>query len=79
MPSEQAPPTIPTDLVELREAQVLCSQVAHKGTLSLNMYQRERLVHYCGRMPVSRKQALRWKLYIRALRKEVAAEEQGDE
>lgn len=74
MPSELAPPTIPTDLVELRDAQVLCSQVAHKGTLSLDMYQRERLVRYCGRMPVSRKQAQCWKLYLRALRKEIAAE-----
>lgn len=74
MPSEQAPPTIPTDLEELRDAQVLCSQVAHKGTLSLNMYERERLIRYCGRMPASRKQAQGWKLYLRALRKEIAAE-----
>ena len=75
MPSEQAPPRIPTDLKEIGDAVVLCAKVFRHGDLALNQYERERLVRYCGRMPENKKQAQRWKIYLRALRKEALAEE----
>lgn len=74
MPAEQAPPLTPTDVEEIADAVMLCGKVARRGDLSLNMYERERLVRYCGRLPETKKQAQRWKIYLRALRKEVLAE-----
>lgn len=78
MPSEQAPPSTPTDLKDIDDAVRLLGQVAARGNLCLNMYMRERLTRYCERMPDSKRQAHRWKIYLRALRKEVVAEREEE-
>lgn len=78
MPNAQQPPRYPTDVEEIKDATALCAKVFHRGDLSLNQFERERLVRYCGRMPESKKQAQRWKIYLRALRKEVEAEPDGE-
>ncbi len=79
MPAEQAPPRIPTELAEIADAVALCGKVQHRGVMTLNMLERERLTRYVGRMPESKRQAQRWKLYLRALRKEALAESDGEE
>lgn len=74
MPSEQRPPRLPVKDADLRDAQSVCAKVYRRGTLALNQYERERLTRHCGRMPESKTQAQRWRIYLRALAKELAAE-----
>jgi hypothetical protein len=79
VPAAKAPPTYPTDLEQIRDAVTLLGHVKRRGDLSLNQWQRERLVRYVGRMPANKNEAHRWKLYLRALRRDAAAEPEEDE
>lgn len=67
MPSGREPPKYPTDLTELAEAVKLSAKAQKRAGLNLNMYERERLVRYCGRMPETSDEALRWKIWLRQL------------
>jgi hypothetical protein len=42
--------------------------------MALTGLEREALVRYCGRMPVSEREAQRWKIWLRELVKEVREE-----
>ncbi len=74
MSAGKLPPQLPAELGEIRGCVVLCGYVARRGTLCLNQWQRERLTRHCGRMPKNKSEAARWKIGLRALAKEVAAE-----
>jgi len=78
MASEQAPPTYPTDLNEIGDAAALCSKIYNRGDSALSPLERARLIRYCGRMPIGPKQAHRWKIYLRALKREAEAEPDED-
>lgn len=79
MPAERPPPQTPTNLNDIREAMSVSQIVARRGTLALNQYQREALVRHCGRMPVSKDEAARWKIYLRGLARELVREEAASE
>lgn len=73
MPSGRLPPRTP-DEPDLDGAVSLCGIAARKGVLRLTMYERETLARICGRVPENKTEAQRWKIGLRALRKEVEAE-----
>lgn len=72
MSSGREPPTYPTDLNELSDAVFLCGMAQSRRHMS--QYQQARLVRYVGRMPVSKTEAARWKIWLRALLKEAQRE-----
>lgn len=61
-------------MADIHDAATLCAKIFRRGDLALDMYERERLTRHCGRMPGTKKQAQRWRIYLRALHREASDE-----
>jgi hypothetical protein len=74
MPSGKLPPYPPSDPARLQRAVALTGRYANKQRLGWNDQLDYELKILVGAIPTSKQEAQRWKVGLRALRKEVLAD-----